>query len=171
MVREVPTVKIKFGGGVEITRTLHGNIATYVCTSSGVVVDVIPGIYDHETYLSRLASFKSIAMTVSAMPQKKSLAFLDSYHRSQSTKNFQVPVPLTPPPNVPEEEIDTWLQLAQDTKVNESERRRKIYGLLSSMSPTSPAQLKWPLYRDVLHADLKDPYLGVDKVLSSNSYY
>ena len=51
MVRPVPIVRIDFGNGTVVTRTLHGNIASYACNSDGQVLDVLPGIYNVAGYL------------------------------------------------------------------------------------------------------------------------
>jgi hypothetical protein len=50
MVRAVPIVRIDFGNGNVVTRTLNGNIATYVCTADGIALDAVPGIYNAEGY-------------------------------------------------------------------------------------------------------------------------
>ena len=44
-VRPVPVVRIDFGNGTVLTRTLHGNILTSVCTADGKVLDALPVIY------------------------------------------------------------------------------------------------------------------------------
>ena len=44
-VRPVPIVRIDFGNGNVLTRTLHGNILTSICTPDGFVVDALPVIY------------------------------------------------------------------------------------------------------------------------------
>ena len=59
-VRPVPTVTIDFGNGEKITRTLHGNIATYVCTREGTVLDVLPGIYEPKAYTHRLVGIATL---------------------------------------------------------------------------------------------------------------
>ena len=53
-VRDVPIVRIDFGEGNVLTRTLHGNIATYVCSADGSVIDVLPGIYEPVQYKKNL---------------------------------------------------------------------------------------------------------------------
>ena len=56
-VRPVPIVTIDFGNGHTITRTLHGNIATYLCNANGTVFDILPGIYEPTEYLKQLNQF------------------------------------------------------------------------------------------------------------------
>lgn len=53
-VRKAAVVNIDFGNGKTVTRTLNGNIATYICRPDGVVLDVVPGVYDRDGYLQRL---------------------------------------------------------------------------------------------------------------------
>ena len=53
-LRPVPVVRIDFGNGKTVSKTLSGNIATCVCTSEGDVLDVIPGIYTPEVYKQKL---------------------------------------------------------------------------------------------------------------------
>ena len=59
-VRPVPLVTIDFGDGNVVRRTLHGNIATYVCSSDGRLVDVLPGIYERETYRRELGELLAL---------------------------------------------------------------------------------------------------------------
>jgi hypothetical protein len=56
-VRPVPIVTIDFGNGHTITRTLHGNIATYLCNAEGTVFDILPGIYEPTEYVNQLNQF------------------------------------------------------------------------------------------------------------------
>lgn len=169
MVREVPKINIDFGRGRSITRTLHGNIATYVCTSNGIVIDGIPGIYDHATYLSRLNDFHSQAKQIASIKLLKDKhKAIRAYHSAQLGRSFSYDSDSTAPSKMTSEQKRLWAQLAKDTRINETKRRKQIYQLLKVMSPITPGRLKYPLYKDVLHADLTDPYLGVDKLLSVN---
>jgi len=65
------------------------------------------------------------------------------------------------------EDVANWKLLAEDTQVNETVRRRQIHDVLAK-DATQPHKLtKW-LYKEVLHADLDDPYLGLANVLFAN---
>jgi hypothetical protein len=66
------------------------------------------------------------------------------------------------------EDLANWKLLAEDTRINESARREQIHEMLAAKASVRPAQvMKW-LYREVLHADLEDPYLGLGNVLFAN---
>jgi hypothetical protein len=82
-VRDVPTVSVDFGHGVTVTRTLHGNIATWVCDSRGEVLDVLPGIYEPATYMSRLDQLRLLASYVEQRQSKEER--LRVYHQGQAT--------------------------------------------------------------------------------------
>jgi hypothetical protein len=56
-VRPVRIVTIDFGNGHTITRTLHGNIATYLCSADGAMFDILPGIYEPAAYRAQLEQF------------------------------------------------------------------------------------------------------------------
>ena len=82
MVRPVPIIRIDFGNGKKLTRTLHGNIATYVCLEDGTVVDVLPGVYDPVSYREQLLALKTVAERVSRGAPRPE-ASLALYHRLQ----------------------------------------------------------------------------------------
>jgi hypothetical protein len=82
-VRDVPTVSVDFGHGVTVTRTLHGNIATWVCDSRGEVLDVLPGIYEPATYISRLDQLRLLANYVEQPGSRNDQ--LRVYHQGQVT--------------------------------------------------------------------------------------
>lgn len=166
-VRPVPKVTIDFGNGKKITRTLHGNIATYVCTANGDVVDVVPGIYVPSTYIERLSEIARIA---SSLPGNRdtALGVMRNYHENpiEAVKNApkdHSSKPLVVPYTVPMRKLTG---LYADTQQNEKERRDQIHKYLSDAGGVTPDQMKKWLYREILHADLDDPYLGVDKALS-----
>ncbi|MBW3541776.1 MAG: hypothetical protein KY476_16030 [Planctomycetes bacterium] len=82
-VRPVPMVRIDFGNGTTLTRTLNGNIATYICRADGVVLDVIPGVYDPATYLERLQQAVLLERWVRES-SRDPLPALEDYHRQQA---------------------------------------------------------------------------------------
>lgn len=201
-VRPVPIVKIDFGNGQVITRTLHGNIATYLCTAHGTVLDILPGLYEPRAYLGKLDQLRLLSKYIEG--QKQPAVALCDYHKQQAdalSKNepaltlAEVPdfrkilvekplkIVLSKPinsdasregsgtvaaihekTNVPRDDLSVLLQ---DTALNETLRRQAIHARLAKAVTAQPAQLtKW-LYKNVLHADLDDPFLGLGPTLFS----
>jgi hypothetical protein len=79
------------------------------------------------------------------------------------------PVPVADPLALANpEELAGWKALAEDTQLNETTRRRQIHEMLAREGLVPPARVLKPIYRDVLHADLDDPYLGLGKALFEN---
>jgi hypothetical protein len=85
-VRPVPIVRIDFGNGNILTRTLHGNILTSICTPDGLVVDALPGIYKEVEYLSQLELLCAVARNTQAfLKEGKQLdVLIRAYHRGQA---------------------------------------------------------------------------------------
>ncbi len=206
-VRSVPTIRIDFGDERIVTRTLHGNVATYACLPDGQVLDVLPGIYDPGTYLRQLQELTKLHRFVGQ--SGNAVTSLREYHQRQADalqksrprevlvesgggfsikgteqplKVFLVPAsraaarqaiaqghdPLADDKSTPNttEGLDEWKALVDDARINETTRRQKIHEYLAAKSePVVPADItKW-LYREVLHTDLDDPYLGLGKLL------
>lgn len=234
-VRPVPIVTIDFGNGNKITRTLHGNIATYLCNWEGDVYDILPGIYTADEYLNQLQQFtllfrhslqgyqpkaKLTEEQYKAEIRTHALARVKAYHERQAARlkqkqpvdvfvrapnggrgkeliEMQIeliaagdaakltrpgnppgspgalppngsparPVAADPVPTNPEDLVN-WKELVEDTQINESTRRRMIHEKLVATGAIKPAEIKKWLYREVLHADLDDPTLGVGAVLN-----
>jgi hypothetical protein len=206
-VRSVPTIRIDFGDERIVTRTLHGNVATYACLPDGQVLDILPGIYDPGTYLRQLRELTKLHRFVSQ--KGNGVTSLHDYHQRQadalrksqprevlvesgggfSIKGTEQPVkvllvpatraaarqaiaqghdPLADDKSTPNttEGLDEWKALVDDARINETTRRQRIHEHLATQSkPVVPADItKW-LYREVLHTDLDDPYLGLGKLL------
>jgi hypothetical protein len=63
------------------------------------------------------------------------------------------------------DDLASWQALVEDTRLNETARRLLIHEHLARSGVVAPEKVcKW-LYKEVLHADLDDPYLGLGKVL------
>ncbi|HUG94279.1 MAG TPA: hypothetical protein VML55_25845, partial [Planctomycetaceae bacterium] len=82
-VRPAAIVRLDFGNGQTLTRTLNGNIATYVCTPGGHVLDVIPGVYDPATYLERLRQAVLLHRWAGERPDRLG-TFLKNHHAEQA---------------------------------------------------------------------------------------
>ncbi len=212
-VRPVPQVTIDFGSGNVIRRTLHGNVATYVCDAEGHVLDVLSGIYEPEAYIDRLRQMvllhryarqsvigteetgddesEALAMTLRDYheQQQDSLTTgvpLELMERDMSIIRTEGPlhVMLVPARRIaaraasvstikngaisPEKLKGVAKSLEEDTRINEGARRRAIHEYLATAGLVHPDEMRNWLYREVLHADLDDPWLGLGRVLFDN---
>ena len=193
-VRPVPIVRIDFGDGKVLTRTLHGNILTSICTADGLLLDALPGIYTEEVYRDRLNQLRLLARKAAPLTGAKREAFVRGYHESaaEAIKKGQTPEQFTeslpreavykrkierPVERIVEgkpargeakktdEDVAGWKELVEDTTLNEGTRRRQIHEMLAKTGLVRPEKVLKPIYKDVLHADLDDPYLGLGKTL------
>ncbi len=207
-VRPVPIVRIDFGNGNVATRTLHGNVASYVCSADGQVADIVPGIYTPAAYTTALEPMRVLVGTLSRLPEAQRLARWREYHVAnlQRLRNLQALQAAPPPPNQPNRERDlpkktverglerrvmpgqpningllaaqvqaqtrvvrprnsaelaNWQPLAADTLLNETQRRLQIHQRFATGDRVRPEQIKQWLYKEVLHADLDDPTMGL----------
>jgi hypothetical protein len=222
-VRPVPIVTIDFGNGYTITRTLHGNIATYLCNAQGTVFDILPGIYEPAEYLNQLNQFALLYRHAHQQfvgnpnlkdrdELRQALAAhadgrLKAYHERQAQRlkdgqqadvlvrsldggggkrlierpieliaagqvaktaagGAKANAPPAPPVPTKPEDIAGWKELAEDTKINESVRRRAIHEKLAASGPVKPEDIKKWLFKEVLAADLDDPTLGIGDILN-----
>jgi hypothetical protein len=195
MVREVPIVRIDFGGGRVLTRTLHGNVLTSVCAADGRMLDALPGIYNVAGYLDQLNQLRLLHQKVMRSPPPQRDKWVREYHArqaeriaaNQSPERFRDEVerlavskavieapaerllalaakaPPQPKGGADRAEVARWKELEEDTRLNETTRRRQIHTLLAGQGLVRPGAVLKPIYRDVLHADLDDPYLGLGK--------
>jgi hypothetical protein len=208
-VRPVPLVRIDFGGGKVLTRTLHGNILTSVCDADGHLLDALPGIYTADAYVDRLNQLRLLAKYVATkLPADGRADWLRGWHARQAEslkkdetpeafaerrkvppltkREIEAPVELVLLPTGPKPEkpaaaaqeakeakrdagdVAGWKELEEDTRLNESTRRRQIHTLLAETGLVPPSQVVRPIYKEVLHADLDDPYLGLGPTLFDN---
>jgi hypothetical protein len=63
------------------------------------------------------------------------------------------------------EDLASWKALKEDTELNEAVRRLQIHEMLAKESLAKPETIMKPIYKEVLHSDLDDPYLGLGKLL------
>ncbi len=62
-------------------------------------------------------------------------------------------------------ELAHWKKLREDTEINEKERRGPVHAMLASHPNAKPDDVTKQLYREILHADIDDPYLGLGETL------
>ncbi|MFT7620458.1 MAG: hypothetical protein ACI97A_004115 [Planctomycetota bacterium] len=178
-LRPVPMVTVDFGNGIVLHRTLHGNIATFVCNGGGNVLDVLPGIYAPEAYdehLTRLSQVHGkMTMRYGANPGAK---VLSAYHQETLNRITRLPTAVTSSFLAPRtvnpahdllgakaNDLASWAALQRDTEINEGIRRVKIHRKLAKLGSVRPRDItKW-LYREILDADLDDPYMGLREAL------
>ena len=66
-----------------IQRTIGGNVATYVCTNEGNVLDILPGVYSPDVYTAQLRQLALLNLwTRHAGPRAPEVA--REYHRHQA---------------------------------------------------------------------------------------
>ena len=180
-VRPVPTVTIDFGGGRTLKRTLNGNIAFYVCAPDGRVVDIIPGLYSPAAFVEELGQALSLLdrspEDVSAHHRPKPQPVRVRNPRGADVTKYAAlgerpiieAVEARPEPllEVLRTEAD---YLEADTRYNRERRKPKVRALLSG-APVRPPELTKRVYKDVLHCDLDDPYLGLGAALFDGGGY
>src|SRR5947209_12575876 len=166
-------VRIDFGNGTVINRTLHGNIATYVCNADGRVLDILPCIYTPKVYVDRLNQLRFLASYVRQAAADQQEARLKDYHQRllhALAKNEPPPVFRANPAGMSKaaiesrveavlvsgteaprsqaathegqsepapkldsgEDLANWKLLTEDTRLNETIRRRQVHAMLAA---------------------------------------
>ena len=72
------------------------------------------------------------------------------------------------PVAVPKGQLADRPELKLDTEVNERVRRKAVHAHLATLGIARPNDIKKWLFREVLHADLEDPLLGLGPILNEN---
>jgi hypothetical protein len=147
-LRPVPKVAIDFGNGTVVNRTLNGNIATFICTADGTVLDVVAGMYQPEVFMQRLKLVESLAAELPADPAKRK-QFLTAYHKIEASRATN----------------GIYNADLRDDIGPNGPRYRQIHNRLARDPMLKPDDMTHWLYKQVLHADLDDPYLGLKPVL------
>lgn len=170
--RPVPLVTIDFGNGVVVNRTMQGNVVSYICFEDGRVIDVLPGLYEPTRYKQCLEALHERWSEMRIKPQSDRNKLVRKYH---SDELMQIPaeevlIPLTrliskklsrESEGTNRKNITAWTELYQDTIANEVVWRRTAHSALADMTPPLPQTINKRIYREVLHTDLDDPYLGM----------
>ncbi len=150
-VRPAPRVEIDFGDGRRLTRTLQGNVATYLCGPDGRVRDIIPGVCDPATYLRRLRGARAPAPGQIALADSKKMEVERPVLRAVTEADLGKKAV----------EVRVKDALHEDSRYNEDVRMPRVRALLAANPGAEPAALRGELYRDILGYDLADPWLGL----------
>lgn len=223
-VRPVPRVEIDFGDGHKMTRTLNGNVITFLCTPDGRVFDILPGLYSADGYLAglrranelyetfaserwegafaeRVAAYHMLAQSgverIAVMPDGRLLADAgEMRYASKAMIEEPMKVLIAGGLDTPEarfatggsERIDldealtmskrgierpvkkaialeSERLLAMDTEINERLRREQLHGLLTGVVLPTPEEISTWIYENVLHVAVRDPHLGLGRVI------
>lgn len=147
-LRPVPKVSIDFGNGTVVNRTLNGNIATFICTSDGTIIDVIAGMYQPEDFLQRLQLAEELVKKLPpAGPER--IQYLTAFHDSEAARALS----------------GIYSPGLKDDINENGPRYRQIHTRLAAEPLAKPDDITHWLYKQVLHADIDDPYLGLKPVL------
>jgi hypothetical protein len=163
-LRPVPTLTVDFGEGRVLKRTLHGNIATYVCEADGQIVDILPGLYGPRTYQANLQTLLSVVASLGKANDKN--AALIAYHKGQSQFPLYQSTTIAEPETLNRCGAKFVDSLRQDIVVDESEKRPIIHQILANRKVTKPGDITNEVYKRTLGLDLADPYLGLGDALS-----
>ena len=163
-VRPVPTVEIDFGNGRKLKRTVNGNIATYVCSPDGRVLDIIPGLNSPEAYLDDLRHALNLYRATFAKGRDFERVVL-GYHAANPGKPVSHEAVRDPSKDDVERPVrpltaEDAAILAKDTEINRRERKPLLHKILAEKM-VRPAEITKRVYKEVLHCDLDDPYLGL----------
>ena len=194
-VRPVPTVRFEFGATAPpVVRTLHGNTATHICTPHGEVIDILPGVYDPESYRRELEALLRVAGNCRGASSAVRESTIAAYHSDRLTDG-----PKTAKKADLEERfsganrtfpskfaIELPVERALGSKVGRSvggaadrefpflegevvryqdRLRPVIHRRLLKVGPVAPSAITPWLYRSVLESDLRDPHLGLGPLL------
>jgi hypothetical protein len=181
MTRPVPKVQIDFGDGNIVTRTLRGNIATFICMPTGQVFDVLPGLYEPATYKSRL---REIVAGIRALADSKDDISLvtRSYHTRQQQMwlwnscrliarlfaSWIQSRPTQDSDDIDPSIVNQWAELYLDTAINATINEYRVHCILRNNPAPAPKHIGRKIYRDILRTDVDDPYLGLGPALFDN---
>lgn len=84
---------------------------------------------------------------------------------SKQFKTINTPASIEHPDFSKTGELAHWKKLREDTEINEKERRAPVHAMLANRPNAKPDDVTKQLYREVLHADIDDPYLGLGETL------
>jgi len=88
-VRPVPVVRVDFGDGRRMVRTVTGNSAHFVLDARGRTADVLPGLYSAEAFCEVLDAAHALAVEVSGLSDAKRSRVLAERHRAAHARTLE----------------------------------------------------------------------------------
>jgi hypothetical protein len=82
-VRPVPRVRIDFGEGRVMERTLTGNSAHYILDESGRPLEVLPGLWAPEAFAGALERTLALHGTLEGLGGKERIARIEAWHQAR----------------------------------------------------------------------------------------
>ena len=129
-------------------------------------MDVLPGLYEAATYRAELTKLASLHSAVSNLETDSERSiFLTKYHQ-EKIANVGVDSGRLVSTNLPRTSHNRLANV--DTTYNEVIRRKSIHQRSGKMGLFQPEQQSKWLYREVLNANLDDPYMGLGDSLFAN---
>lgn len=81
--RNAPKITVDYGDGRVMHRTIAGNSAHYVLDFTGRPVDVLPGLFGPEAFMTELETSRSLAIEAAALSVKELSARLAAHHKAR----------------------------------------------------------------------------------------
>jgi hypothetical protein len=161
-VRPVPIVTIDFGDGRRVVRTLTGNSAHLVLDSRGRPVDVLPGLFDRDTFLRLLAQARRFAAA-----DRRELPMLHARARgplppAAPPSRAMVASRLAPTKHMVEAPLLRAVSPDPDTRENLVLHDRVHEAFAAGAEWAGLAGLVEWIYAELFEMPLGDPALGLD---------
>lgn len=175
-VRPAPRLRIRFGRGSELEGTLHGNVATWIVSPGGTPLDVLPGLFEPNSYAFHLRRVS--AEWRRGTGRGASRAELEALRRLRLRTQGSMDSDLASH-HAPRHDPSVWLaglelesgiqrrnrESMDNTRVRLPAARR----LILALDAPTPASSSGTLYRDVLGVDLESPTLGLEAYFESSA--
>lgn len=178
-VRPVPKVRIDFGDGRVVDRTLTGNSAHLVLDPQGRVADAIPGLYTPAAFAEVLRRAGSFAIEIADLSDQPAREHLRLRHHERARAVEARPVPARRYPTAREagqlagtkmRMEDPMLRFIEasaldDTETNERLLHKQVHERFASGDVALEREpfVEW-LYQDVFKMPLDDPWLGLGEL-------
>ena len=175
---------VDFGDGRVISRSMHGNVCSFICLADKTVVDVLPGIYGPRTYENAIEVIRKQALSLKEERKEDRADRLKKFHDGESKRildemnkmslrrilgEYPMPASALEEPEVAALGEPAFCKgIIEDNAIAETTRRLITHEMLIKQGISDPATLSKGIYKHCLELDLDDPYLGLGPSLISN---